>query len=77
MNTYCVKRIIVDNNNNDEYYYWNKVKNATIIFCNGIKETREYCGGKLHRVTNISDIVYGGINPSVNGDIYYRAYKID
>lgn len=75
---YCVKRVVINNDNdNDNYYYWNKVKNATIIFCNGIKELREYCGGKLHRENNIYGTVYSGINPSVNGDIYYKAYKID
>lgn len=47
--------------------YWNAVKNASIKYCNGIKELREYCGGKLYRQRN----GYSGIN----GNIEYVAEK--
>lgn len=67
MTQYRVKKINLDKVNNlDEY--WNAVKNASIKYCNGIKELREYCGGSLHRQRN----GYSGIN----GNIEYVAEKI-
>lgn len=66
MTQYRVKKINLDKVNNlDEY--WNAVKNASVKYCNGIKELREYCGGKLHRQRN----GYSGIN----GNIEYVAEK--
>ena len=64
---YRVKRINISKvkDTND---YWNAVKNATIHYCNGIKELGEYCGGKLHRQRN----GYSGIN----GNIAYVAERI-
>lgn len=66
MTQYRVKKINLDKVNTlDEY--WNAVKNASIKYCNGIKELREYCGGSLHRQRN----GYSGIN----GNIEYVAEK--
>ena len=66
MNTYRVKKINLDHVNNvDEY--WEAVKYATVYYCNGIKELREYCGGSLKRQRN----GYTGIN----GNIEYVAEK--
>ena len=64
---YRVKKIDISKvkDTND---YWNAVKNATIHYCNGIKELTEYCGGKLHRQRN----GYSGIN----GNIEYVAERI-
>ena len=48
MNTYAVKKINLSKINNlDEY--WNAVNRAQIKYCKGLKEVKEYCGGKLHR----------------------------
>lgn len=63
---YRVKRINISKIK-DINDYWNAVKNATIHYCNGIEELREYCGGKLHRQRN----GYSGIN----GNIEYVAEK--
>lgn len=64
---YRVKKIDISKvkDTND---YWNAVENATIRYCNGIKELTEYCGGKLHRQRN----GYSGIN----GNIEYVAERI-
>lgn len=63
---YRVKKINLDKVNNlDEY--WDAVKKASVKYCNGIKELREYCGGNLHRQRN----GYSGIN----GNIEYVAEK--
>lgn len=60
MNTYRVKKINLNHVNNvDEY--WNAVKYATVHYCNGIKELKEYCGGSLHRQRN----GYAGINSNI------------
>ena len=48
--------------------YWNEVNKASIKYCNGIKELREYCGGNLHRQRN----GFAGIN----GNIEYVAERI-
>ena len=67
MAQYRVKKINLDKvNNSDEY--WNAVNKASIKYCNGIKELREYCGGSLHRQRN----GYAGIN----GNIEYVAERI-
>lgn len=63
---YRVKRVNISKIK-DINDYWNAVKNATIYYCNGIEELREYCGGKLHRQRN----GYSGIN----GNIEYVAEK--
>ena len=48
MYTYKVKKINLSKVNNlDEY--WDAVNKAQIKYCKGLKEVREYCGGKLHR----------------------------
>lgn len=66
MTQYRVKRINLSNiNNTDEY--WDAVKKTSIHYCNGVKELKEYCGGKLHRQRN----GYAGIN----GNIEYVAEK--
>lgn len=67
MAQYKVKRINISKIKNvDEY--WEAVNKATIHYCNGLKELREYCGGKLHRQRN----GYTG----TNGNIEYIAEKI-
>ena len=66
MTQYRVKRINLTNIKTSEDY-WKAVQNATIHYCNGIKELAEYCGGKLHRQRN----GYSGIN----GNIEYVAEK--
>lgn len=66
MTQYRVKRINLTKVKNVDDY-WNEVKNATIKYCNGVEELREYCGGKLHRQRN----GYSGIN----GNIEYVAEK--
>lgn len=63
---YRVKRINISKIK-DINDYWNAVNNATIHYCNGIKELRDYCGGKLHKQRN----GYSGIN----GNIEYVAEK--
>ena len=48
MYTYEVKKINLSKVNNlDEY--WDAVNKAQIKYCKGLKEVKEYCGGKLHR----------------------------
>lgn len=60
MTQYRVKKINLSNvNNTDEY--WDAVKKANIHYCNGIKELKEYCGGKLHKQRN----GYAGINENI------------
>ena len=66
MTQYRVKRINLTNIKTPEDY-WKALHNATIHYCNGIKELTEYCGGKLHRQRN----GYSGIN----GNIEYVAEK--
>ena len=67
MTQYRVKKINLDKVNNlDEY--WDAVKRATIHYCNGIKELREYCGGSLHKQRN----GYSGIN----GNLEYVAERV-
>ena len=66
MTQYRVKKINLDKVNNlDEY--WDAVNKASVKYCNGIKELREYCGGSLHRQRN----GYSGIN----GNIEYVAER--
>lgn len=48
--------------------YWNAVKKANIQYCNGIKELREYCVGKLHKQRN-------GYS-CINGNIEYVVEKV-
>lgn len=66
MTQYRVKRINLSKVKTMDDY-WNEVKKATIKYCNGIAELREYCGGKLHRQRN----GYAGIN----GNIEYVAER--
>lgn len=67
MNTYRVKRINLDMvKTTDEY--WEAVKRASVVYCTGVKELREYCGGRLHRSC-------GGYS-GINGNIEYVAEKI-
>ena len=67
MNKYMVKKIkLKPNMTLDEY--WSEVNKAPIHYCTGMKELREYCGGKLNRVR----CGYSGIN----GNIEYVAEKI-
>ena len=67
--TYEVKRITLKPNmTRDEY--WDEVKKATIKYCNGIDELRDYCGGKLHRQR------CGGYN-GINGNVEYVAMRIN
>lgn len=67
MITYAVKRINLKHINTvDEY--WNAIKNATIHYCYGIIELKEYCGGMLRRERN----GYSG----TNGNIMYIAEKV-
>ena len=68
MNTYRVKRI--HRNPNMSYSeYWNMVFNAPIHHCTGIKELREYCGGKLHYSKQ------AGAYMGINNNIEYVAEK--
>lgn len=48
MAVYAVKKINLDKADTMEKY-WELVKNASIKYCNGLDELRQYCGGKLHR----------------------------
>ena len=66
--TYEVKRIILKSNMT-ENEYWDKVKNATVKYCNGVDELTDYCGGKLHRQR-------GGGYSGINGNIEYIAIRI-
>ena len=68
MYTYKVKKINLSKVNNlDEY--WDAVNKAQIKYCKGLKEVKEYCGGKLHRERN----GYSGII----GDIEYVAIRCE
>ena len=68
MTQYRVKRINLKHVNTlDEY--WKAVNAATVHYCNGLQELRDYCGGRLHR----QRAGYAGIN----GDIEYVAEKIN
>ena len=64
---YAVKKINLEKvkNIND---YWNEVQRASIKYCNGMEELRQYCGGKLHRQRH----GYSGIN----GNIEYIAERV-
>ena len=64
---YAVKKINLEKvkNIND---YWNEVQKASIKYCNGIEELKQYCGGKLHKQRN----GYAGIN----GNIEYVAERV-
>lgn len=66
MTQYMVKKININGINSVDDY-WKAVKNATIHYCNGLKELQEYCGGKLHKQRN----GYSG----TNGNIEYVAEK--
>ena len=57
---YKVKKINLDKVDNLDDY-WNEVKNASVKYCNGIKELTEYCGGKLHRQRNGYSGIIGNI----------------
>lgn len=67
MTTYRVKKINLDTAKTIEGY-WKAINAASIHYCNGLKELREFCGGKLHRRRN----GYSGIN----GNIEYVAERI-
>jgi hypothetical protein len=64
---YAVKKINLEKVKNVDDY-WNQVNNATIKYCNGMEELKQYCGGKLHRQRH----GYSGIN----GNIEYIAERI-
>ena len=55
MTEYRVKKIKLDSNDSNNNYkaYWDKVNKAPIKYCKGIKELRNYCGGTLHRISNL------------------------
>ena len=63
---YRVKKINLDKVNNLDDYL-DAASKASVKYCNGIKELREYCGGNLHRQRN----GYSGIN----GNIEYVVEK--
>ena len=67
MTTYEVKKINLSKVKNLDDY-WREVKYAPVHYCKGVKELREYCGGKLHR----QRCGYSGIN----GNIEYVAIKV-
>jgi hypothetical protein len=67
MTEYRVKKINLNKIGSTEDYL-NAVKNASIHYCNGLKEVQNYCGGKLHRVN------YGYCG--INGNIEYVAERI-
>ena len=67
MTTYRVKKINLDTAKTIEDY-WKAVNAASIHYCNGLKELREFCGGRLHRGRK----GYSGIN----GNIEYVAERI-
>lgn len=73
MNTYRVKKINRSLIKTDEDYR-NEVMNANVHYCTGIKELREFCGGKVERLRNvgIGRCAYAG----VNGDIEYVAERM-
>lgn len=66
MNTYRVKRVMLNKANN-AVGYQNAVINASVVYCKGIKELRQYCGGHLHR--------QGSGYFGANGNIEYVAEK--
>ena len=67
MNPYEVKKIDMSKvKTMDEY--WAGVRSAPVHYCKGLKELREYCGGKLHRERH----GYAG----VNGSIEYVAVRV-
>lgn len=66
MNKYAVKKINLAKIGTTEEY-WEAVKNASIHYCKGLDEVREYCGGRLHR----ERCGYSG----VNGNIEYVAVR--
>ena len=66
MTEYRVKKINLNKIGSTEDYL-NAVKNASIHYCNGLSELKEYCGSSLHRQRN----GYSGYN----GDIEYVAEK--
>ena len=51
MTKYMVKKINISNVTNVKEY-WETVNQATIHYCNGLSELKEYCGGSLHRQRN-------------------------
>lgn len=67
MNQYMVKKINMENVRTCAQY-WNAVDNATIKYCNGLKEVWEYCGGRLHR----GRCGYSG----TRGNIEYLAVRV-
>ena len=64
---YMVKKVDMRNVKSVDDYL-KASDNATIKYCNGLKEVIEYCGGKLHRERN----GYAGFI----GDIEYFAVKV-
>ena len=66
MNQYRVKKIDLSKVKNMDDY-WKTVQNASVHYCKGLMELRDYCGGKLHR----QRCGYSGIN----GNIEYVAEK--
>ena len=66
MVSYMAKKIDLSKVNNINEY-WDAVKHASIHYCNGLEELRQYCGGHLHRQRN----GYSG----TNGNIEYVAQK--
>ena len=67
MNTYRVKKINLSKVNTIEEY-WKAVNRATVVYCTGIAELSEYCGGRLHR----ERCGYAGRN----GNIEYVAERV-
>lgn len=67
MNTYRVKKIDLSKVDTVEEY-WKAVNRASFVYCTGIAELREYCGGRLHR----ERCGYAGIN----GNIEYVAERV-
>lgn len=73
MNTYAAKRITVKPGMTQKEYF-TAMGQANIRYCHGIKELREFCGGKLR--TN-GKTIYGKTRyAGRNGDIHYAAWKL-
>ena len=64
MTIYRVKKINLKNIKTIEEY-WDAVNKASIHYCNGLEELKDYCGGRLRRQR-------GGYS-GINGDIEYVA----
>ena len=64
---YAVKKINLEKVK-DINDYWNEVQKASIKYCNGMEELKQYCGGELHRQRH----GYSGIN----GNIEYVVERV-